>query len=158
MEVKSEEVDGKPREIDLTWLRKPPETFKEPSDAMVAMSEHRRFVQVAVRTLALEREHLIAQGRKVVCQDSRLVTDAVALKFGREMWFGYIAQVEVVNGGLQPSGNLGPARTTLSHLASLVHGRGAFRFESRGVGGHPRVEPHRLAGETRGASGEIRML
>ena len=145
MEVKSEEVQGKPREIDLTWLRKPPETFREPSEAMVAMSEHRRFVQVAVRTLALEREHLIAQGRKVVCQDSRLVTDAVALKFGREMWFGYIARVEVVNGGLQPSGKLGPARTTLSHLASSLH-RAALRFESRGFGGYPRVEPHRLAG------------
>ena len=115
--MKSEETNGKPREIDLTWLRKPPEGFKEPSEAMVAMSEHRRFVQVAIRTLALEREHLIASGRKVVCQDRRLVSDAVPLKFGREMWFGYMAQVEVVNGGLQASGKLGPARTTLSNLA-----------------------------------------
>ena len=32
------------------------------------------------------------------------------------MWFGYIAQVEVVNGGGLANGKIGPARTTLSRL------------------------------------------
>ena len=33
-----------------------------------------------------------------------------------EMWFGYIGQLEVVNGGLLPNGRFAPARTALSHL------------------------------------------
>lgn len=102
------------REIDLGWLQKPPDHFKDASEAMVAMSEHRRFVQVAIRTLALEREELIAQGRKVVCPDQRLVCEPVPLALAREMWFGYIAQVEVVNGGILRDGKVAPARTTLS--------------------------------------------
>ena len=39
--------------------------------------------QVAIRTLALEKEALIAQGRKVVCPDKRLICDAFPLKYGR---------------------------------------------------------------------------
>ena len=52
--------------------------------------------QVAIRTLALEREELIAQGRKVVCPDQRLVCDPVPLalarrffKNGRSSWEGF---------------------------------------------------------------------
>eukprot|EP00435_Cladocopium_sp_Y103_P023345 s435_g5.t1 len=110
------EVKFEGREIDLGWLQKPPDHFKDASEAMVAMSEHRRFVQaeVAIRTLALEREELIAQSRKVICPDQRLVCDPVPLALAREMWFGYIAQVEVVNGGILRDGKVGPARTTLS--------------------------------------------
>ncbi|CAK9040984.1 unnamed protein product [Durusdinium trenchii] len=108
------EVKREDREIDLSALHKPPVDFKDASEAMGAMSEHRRFVQVAIRTLALEREALIAQGRKVVCPDARLVCDAIPLRYGREMWFGYIGQLEVVNGGLLPNGRFAPARTALS--------------------------------------------
>ncbi|CAJ1395551.1 unnamed protein product [Effrenium voratum] len=101
------------REIDLAWLAKPKDQEKGAEEASEAMSEHRRFVQVAIRTLALEKEALIAQGRKVVCPDKRLICDAFPLKYGREMWFGYIGQVEVVNGGMSSSG-IAPPRTTLS--------------------------------------------
>ena len=38
---------------------------------------------MAIRTLALEREELIAQGRKVVCPDQRLVCEPVPLALAR---------------------------------------------------------------------------
>ena len=41
--------------------------------------------KVAIRTLALEREELIAQGRKVVCPDNRLICDAIPLMFARTL-------------------------------------------------------------------------
>ena len=40
---------------------------------------------MAIRTLALEREELIAQGRKVVCPDQRLVCDPVPLALARHL-------------------------------------------------------------------------
>eukprot|EP00439_Symbiodinium_sp_Y106_P055488 s5328_g7.t1 len=107
------EVKFEDRWIDLGWLHQP-QVNKDPAEAMASMSEHRRFVQVAIRTLAQEREELIAQGRKVICADRRLICDAVPLKYGREMWFGYIGQVEIVNGGPGVGGRLNPARATLS--------------------------------------------
>ncbi|CAE7237481.1 Ago2, partial [Symbiodinium pilosum] len=107
------EVKFEQREIDLSWLHRP-QVNKDPAEAMVAISEHKRFVQVAIRTLAQERDELIAQGRKVICADNRLVCDAVTLKYGREMWFGYIGQLEIVNGGLGVGGRIGAPRATLS--------------------------------------------
>ena len=44
--------------------------------------------------------------------------------FSGEMWFGYIAQVEVVNGGILRDGKVGPARTTLSHSDAAFGGSG----------------------------------
>ena len=41
--------------------------------------------KVAVRTLALEREELISQGRKVVCPDNRLICDSIPLMFARAL-------------------------------------------------------------------------
>ena len=41
--------------------------------------------KVAIRTLALEREELISQGRKVVCPDNRLICDAIPLMFARAL-------------------------------------------------------------------------
>lgn len=109
------EVKFEGREIDLGWLHQPQvDKTMDPAEAMASMSEHRRFVQVAIRTLAQEREELIAQGRKVICADNRLICDAVPLKYGRQMWFGYIGQVEIVNGGPGVGGRLNPARATLS--------------------------------------------
>ena len=35
------------------------------------------------------------------------------------MWFGYIGQVEIVNGGPGVGGRLNPARATLSNLAAF---------------------------------------
>ncbi|CAE7457295.1 AGO2 [Symbiodinium natans] len=97
------EVQDEKRDIDLSKMHQ-----QDPSEE----SELRRFVQVAIRTLAQKMDHLIAHGRRVLCADNQLAMDAVALKFGRELWFGYIAQVEFVNGGVS-SGRLGPARPTL---------------------------------------------
>jgi len=101
------EVKSEGREINLGSLHQP-QVNKDPAKAMESMSENKRFVQVAIRTLAQEREELIAQGRRVLCADSRLISDAVPLKYGREIWFGYQAQVEIVNAGT------GVARSTLS--------------------------------------------
>lgn len=41
------------------------------------------------------------------------------------MWFGYIGQVEVVNGGITRDGKVAPARTALSCLANeaTIHPR-----------------------------------
>ncbi|CAE8706965.1 unnamed protein product, partial [Polarella glacialis] len=92
--------DGKQQEIDLAWLSEP---HKHGQDPMAAIAEQRRFIQVAIRRFALDAAELLACGRRVLCPRSQLLGEqTLPLLHGRELWWGYLAQVEVVDGGKMP--------------------------------------------------------
>jgi len=66
------------------------------------VSEERRFLQVAMRSYATGELELPARGRRVFCPGMQLAPQGessdLALRHGRELWMGYLAQLEIIHG------------------------------------------------------------
>lgn len=71
-------------------------------------NEETRFLQVCMRSAAARQKNLIVMGRRVLCPNMQLLADGeeIALKHGREIWMGFIAQLERVDSSKGPKSTL----------------------------------------------------
>uniref|UniRef100_A0A7S0ASA9 Piwi domain-containing protein n=1 Tax=Pyrodinium bahamense TaxID=73915 RepID=A0A7S0ASA9_9DINO len=98
----------KQQELDLSRLSC---SRLDGRDAPDRVREELRFLQVAMRSHAVSEQGLVSKGRRVVCPQGGLVDfGEAALRHGRQLWMGYLANLEVIDDGL----GIGGMRCSLS--------------------------------------------
>eukprot|EP00930_Biecheleria_cincta_P070373 TRINITY_DN58008_c0_g1_i1.p1 TRINITY_DN58008_c0_g1~~TRINITY_DN58008_c0_g1_i1.p1 ORF type:complete len:1106 (-),score=191.65 TRINITY_DN58008_c0_g1_i1:417-3734(-) len=106
--------------------------------AMEGAREALRLLQVAIRCHAIDEQGSIAKGRRIVCPQGGLVDgEETALRHGRQLWMGFLANLELIDddrvlGGIRCSLSLNysasvglpqmPAIDLVAHIIAEDHG------------------------------------